>query len=150
MTDEKVNANPEEKRASEAPAPAGQGDPSAPEHTGGRCYPLVRIRRLPPMQSLPRSMRERAVASLAWRRTAPPGQGISGISRQLRTGAESFRFPAGKERAGAPAESGWNRMELQLCTKIRLFYIIRKQKQTARGSVQQIPHNRLRSAIKIC
>lgn len=86
MTDEKVNANPEEKRASEAPAPAGLGDPSAPEHTGGRCYPLVRIRRLPPMLSLPCTMRERAVASLAWRRTAPPGQGISGISRQLRTG----------------------------------------------------------------
>ena len=38
------------------------------------------------MLSLPRSMRERAVASLAWRRTAPPGQGISGISRQLPTG----------------------------------------------------------------
>ena len=130
---------------------AGLGNAPVPEHTEGPAVlPWWGGRGLPPMLGLPRSMRERAVASLAWRRTAPPGQGISGISRQLPTGAESFRFPAGKESAGAPAESGWNRMELQLCTKIRLFYIIRKQKQTARGSVQQIPHNRLRSAIKIC
>lgn len=39
MTDEKVNANPEEKRASEAPAPAGLGDPFAPEHTEDAAIP---------------------------------------------------------------------------------------------------------------
>lgn len=33
MTDEKMNANPEEKRASEAPASAGLGKVSAPEYT---------------------------------------------------------------------------------------------------------------------
>ena len=33
MADEKVNANPEEKKAPEAPAPSGPGDPPAPEHT---------------------------------------------------------------------------------------------------------------------
>ena len=39
MTDEKVNANPEEKRASEVPAPAGLGDAPAPEHTEGAAVP---------------------------------------------------------------------------------------------------------------
>ena len=38
MADEKVNVSPEEKKAPEAPAPSGPGDPPAPEaHRGARC-----------------------------------------------------------------------------------------------------------------
>lgn len=39
MADEKVNASPEEKKAPEAPAPSGPGEPSAPEHTEGPAVP---------------------------------------------------------------------------------------------------------------
>ena len=39
MADEKVNASPEEKKAPEAPAPSGPGDPPAPEHTEGPAVP---------------------------------------------------------------------------------------------------------------
>ena len=35
MADEKVNVSPEEKKAPEAPAPSGPGDPPAPEQTEG-------------------------------------------------------------------------------------------------------------------
>ena len=39
MADENVNASPEEKKAPEAPAPSGPGDPPAPEHTEGPAVP---------------------------------------------------------------------------------------------------------------
>lgn len=39
MADEKVNVSPEEKKAPEAPAPSGPGDPPAPEHTEGPAVP---------------------------------------------------------------------------------------------------------------
>ena len=39
MADEKVNVSSEEKKAPEAPAPSGPGDPPAPEHTEGPCCP---------------------------------------------------------------------------------------------------------------
>ena len=39
MADEKVNASPEEKKAPEAPAPSGPGDPPAPKHTEGPAVP---------------------------------------------------------------------------------------------------------------
>lgn len=39
MADEKVNANPKEKKAPEAPAPSGPGDSPAPEHTEGPAVP---------------------------------------------------------------------------------------------------------------
>lgn len=39
MADEKVNASPEEKKAPEAPAPSGPGEPPAPEHTEGPAVP---------------------------------------------------------------------------------------------------------------
>ena len=35
MADEKVNVSSEEKKAPEAPAPSGPGEPPAPEHTEG-------------------------------------------------------------------------------------------------------------------
>lgn len=38
MADEKVNVSPEEKKAPEAPAPSGPGDPPrAGAHRGARC-----------------------------------------------------------------------------------------------------------------
>ena len=39
MADEKVNVSPEEKKAPEAPAPSGPGDPPAPKHTEGPAVP---------------------------------------------------------------------------------------------------------------
>ena len=39
MADEKVNVSSEEKKAPEAPAPSGPGDPPAPEHTEGPAVP---------------------------------------------------------------------------------------------------------------
>ena len=39
MADEKVNVSPEEKKAPEAPAPSGPGEPPAPEHTEGPAVP---------------------------------------------------------------------------------------------------------------
>ena len=60
MADEKVNVSPEEKKAPEAPAPSGLGSPPALKRAEGPCCPLVRIRGLPPMLSLLRSLRERA------------------------------------------------------------------------------------------
>ena len=39
MADEKVNVSPEEKKAPEAPAPSGPGDPPALEHTEGPAVP---------------------------------------------------------------------------------------------------------------
>ena len=39
MADEKVNVSPEEKKAPEAPAPFGPGDPPAPKHTEGPAVP---------------------------------------------------------------------------------------------------------------
>ena len=39
MADEKVNVSPEEKKAPEAPAPSGSGDPPAPKHTEGPAVP---------------------------------------------------------------------------------------------------------------
>lgn len=39
MADEKINVSPEEKKAPEAPAPSGPGDPPAPKHTEGPAVP---------------------------------------------------------------------------------------------------------------
>ena len=39
MADEKANVSPEEKKAPEAPAPSGPGDPPALEHTEGPAVP---------------------------------------------------------------------------------------------------------------
>lgn len=39
MADEKANVSPEEKKAPEAPALSGPGDPPAPEHTEGPAVP---------------------------------------------------------------------------------------------------------------
>ena len=67
MADEKVNVSPEEKKAPEAPAPSGPGDPPAPEHTEGPAVPggdqAAPLMWGPPRQS--------SLLSLVWVRTLP-------------------------------------------------------------------------------
>lgn len=76
MADEKVNVSPEEKKAPEAPAPSGPGDPPAPKHTEGPAVPggdqtapahvepaMPEKRRGPSSQS--------SLLSLVWVRTLP-------------------------------------------------------------------------------
>ena len=70
MADEKVNVSSEEKKAPEAPAPSGPGDPPAPEHTEGPAV-LVGIRRPPFMLSLPLGNIPSRPFSLIWVRTLP-------------------------------------------------------------------------------
>ena len=67
MADEKVNVSPEEKKAPEAPAPSGPGDPPAPEQTEGPAVPAG-DQAAPLMRSPPRRS---SLLSLVWVRTLP-------------------------------------------------------------------------------
>ena len=70
MADEKVNVSPEEKKAPEAPAPSGPGDPPAPEHTEGPAVPGG-DQRPPLMRSLPLGNIPSRPFSPVWVRTLP-------------------------------------------------------------------------------
>lgn len=76
MADEKVNASPEEKKAPEAPAPSGPGDPPAPEHTEGPAVPggdqtaPAHVETAMPEKRRSPSSRS-SLLSLVWVRTLP-------------------------------------------------------------------------------